>query len=153
MKLLKSILKNEQLRFCLISWMGFLVESKILPWCLGHSSNHTSLPSVKCRGHEVWNRCFLGSSYCRWILILLEEKKNSYFFFKNLLKMSQSAAAHGCLLTVLHSSDLPVAWSESSYYFLTIFWRVFLLTTVYRTGPGVLEVLVIQLFGIFPRLS
>lgn len=45
-------------------------------------------------------------------------KKKELHFLKNFLKMSWSAAAPGCLPSVSHSSDLPVALSGSAWEFL-----------------------------------
>lgn len=56
--------------------------------------------------------------------------------------MSWSAATHGSLPSVLDSSDLPIAVSGSAWEFLLSFstlWTIFLLTSMYRAGPWVLQ--------------
>lgn len=64
------------------------------------------------------------------------------FSWKTCPKMLWSAATCGCLPSVLHSSDLPVAMSGSAWEFLlsvSTLGRIFLLTSMYRAGPWVLQ--------------
>lgn len=69
-----------------------------------------SVEAMKC-GIAVFGKQFLQVNSD-----LIWGKKKSYLFLKNLLKMS--AAVHGCLPSVSHSSDLPVAISGSAWEFL-----------------------------------
>lgn len=64
------------------------------------------------------------------------------FSLKPCPKMWWPAAACGCLPSVLHSSDLPVAVSGAAWQFLLSFstlWRILLLTSMNRAGPCVLQ--------------
>lgn len=71
-----------------------------------------SVEAMKC-GIAVFGKQLLQvNSNLTW------GKRKSCLFFKNLLKMSWSAAVHGCLPSIFQSSDLPVALSGSAWEFL-----------------------------------